>query len=112
MVLPFDELLRGAERAYNVYRILNVREGFSRKDDRFPERWIDEPLKKEEGRLWLMDYFKTTSIDRAMIEKIFDEYYQEKGWDVKKGIPTREKLESLGLREMAEDLGEKFMEEE
>jgi aldehyde:ferredoxin oxidoreductase len=35
---------------------------------------------------------------------MLDEYYEERGWDIKTGIPTREKLEELDLGDVAEDL--------
>jgi aldehyde:ferredoxin oxidoreductase len=40
------------------------------------------------------------------VEKMFDDYYDERGWDIEKGIPTREKLEELGLKDVADDLEE------
>ncbi len=37
------ELMRGGERAWNLLRAANAREGFSRKDDGPPESWFYEP---------------------------------------------------------------------
>jgi aldehyde:ferredoxin oxidoreductase len=100
-----DELLEAAERAYNMYRVINVREGFSRKDDQLPERWLNEPLKiGNEREVPLMDYFKTKTITREDADKILDDYYGEHGWDIKTGVPTREKLMELGLEDAAADL--------
>lgn len=102
------ELLEAAERAYNLYRVINVREGFSRKDDQLPERWLNEPMKiGGEKEVSLMDYFKTKAITRKDVEKILDDYYDEHGWDVKTGIPTKAKLTELGLKEAAADLEER-----
>jgi aldehyde:ferredoxin oxidoreductase len=33
------------------------------------------------------------------LEPMLDEYYRARGWDVETGLPTREKLEELGLGE-------------
>lgn len=33
-------------------------------------------------------------------------YYELQGWDREKGWPTRERLEQLGLKEVAEELGQ------
>jgi len=33
------------------------------------------------------------------LERLLDDYYDERGWDVEKGIPTRKKLVELGLEE-------------
>ena len=38
------------------------------------------------------------------MEGLLDNYYDEKGWDIKTGIPTREKLSELGLESVAGDL--------
>jgi aldehyde:ferredoxin oxidoreductase len=35
---------------------------------------------------------------------LLDDYYQARGWDVKTGIPTRQKLEELGLKKEADEL--------
>lgn len=93
-----EELLRDAERAYNLYKMLNVREGFERKDDSFPKRWF-EPLKRPDKNeeIVLTDYFGKKKVGPEEAEKILDAYYEEKGWDVEKGVPSPEKLSELGL---------------
>lgn len=100
------ELLKDAERAVNLARVLNAREGFSRKDDRFPERWF-EPLKRPDRgeELVLTDYFGKRRITPEDTEKMLSDYYEEHGWDVGKGIPTKEKLLELGLEEAVADIG-------
>ena len=35
---------------------------------------------------------------------MLDAYYEERGWDIKTGIPTKDKLTELGLEEQAEML--------
>jgi aldehyde:ferredoxin oxidoreductase len=35
---------------------------------------------------------------------MLDDYYDERGWDIQNGIPTREKLVELGLEDFAEVL--------
>jgi len=35
---------------------------------------------------------------------MLDNYYQEKGWDTKTGVPTRSKLTELGLGYVADAL--------
>jgi aldehyde:ferredoxin oxidoreductase len=98
------ELVRSGERAFNIYKALNVREGFSRKDDKFPERWIKEPLKKKGKEIPITDYFKSKNLTPEDFEKILDNYYEERGWDIESGIPTRAKLEELGMKDVADDL--------
>ena len=90
------ELLKASERVWNLGRIVNVRCGFSRKDDRAPDKWF-QPLKGTDGKEYpLMDYFGTRVITREDTEEALDDYYEESGWD-KNGIPTPEKLKEMGL---------------
>lgn len=99
-----SELIESAERAFNIYKALNVREGFSRKDDKFPDRWIEEPLKRGDEEVPATDYFNTKVLTRDDFEKTLDNYYDERGWDIESGIPTGGKLEQLGLKDVADDL--------
>ena len=46
----------------------------------------------------------TVKLDRADMELAKDMFYEEMGWDVKTGIPTRATLERVGLGYMADDL--------
>jgi aldehyde:ferredoxin oxidoreductase len=38
-------------------------------------------------------------LDREKFEQMKEEYYKQRGWDPKTGIPTREKLTELGLED-------------
>ena len=80
-----------------------MREGFTRKDDRFPDKFL-EPLKAGDKEIRLMDYNRTKELKRDDVEKMFDDYYDERGWDIEKGIPTKQKLEDLDLKDVATDL--------
>ena len=44
-------------------------------------------------------------ISREDLDTMLDEYYSLRGWDVKTGTPTREKLTDLGLAYVADALG-------
>ena len=97
------ELMTAAERSWNMYKALNAREGFSRKDDAFPERWF-EPMKTADGgEAPLTDYYKTKTLSREELNALLDDYYDERGWDIERGIPTREKLVALGLDGVVEN---------
>jgi aldehyde:ferredoxin oxidoreductase len=78
-----------AERAWNLTRLFNNREGFRRKDDTLPERLFTETSTRgpSSGQV----------VDRASFEKMLDEYYQAMGWDKSTGIPTKEKLMELEI---------------
>jgi aldehyde:ferredoxin oxidoreductase len=43
-------------------------------------------------------------VDKVKWQKMLDEYYEYNGWDKKTGIPTRARLESLGLGYIADEL--------
>jgi aldehyde:ferredoxin oxidoreductase len=98
-----EELHNAGERAWNTLKAANVREGFTRKDDRFPDKFL-EPLKAGDEEIKLMNYNRTKELTRDDVEKMFDDYYDERGWDTEKGIPTKQKLEDLDLKDVAADL--------
>jgi len=72
------------ERIYNLTRLFNLREGFSRSDDRLPER-LKEP---REDTGW--------KIDEVDFETMLGEYYSLRGWD-EGGKPTPKTLERLQI---------------
>jgi aldehyde:ferredoxin oxidoreductase len=86
--LSIQDLLRIGERATNLARIFNVREGFSRQDDRLPERFFT-PL--ENGPL------AGVSISKADFEQALTDLYLAKGWDPVSSAPTPERLRKLGI---------------
>ncbi|MFH1481889.1 MAG: aldehyde ferredoxin oxidoreductase C-terminal domain-containing protein [Pseudomonadota bacterium] len=96
-----EELKKKGERIMNLYKILNVREGFTRKEDSPPEA-IFTPIQTPEGEQRLEDYYRKKAYTKEDCERLLDTYYEDRGWDVKTGIPTREKLKDLGLEEFAE----------
>jgi aldehyde:ferredoxin oxidoreductase len=76
------------ERIVNLDHAFNVRDGFDRRQDTLPARVQTEPLHTlgapGEGQIVLT------------LDKFLDEYYRLRGW-TSRGIPTSEKLASLGL---------------
>ena len=98
-----EAILEVGERIVNLERGFNALCGLTRKDDKFPDRWfepletIDEPKRKKP----LTDYYQNVDLAPEDVEKIYDEYYTDRGWDVEKGIPTKEKLIELGLEDIA-----------
>lgn len=94
--MSIGELLYAGERGHNVAKAYNVREGFSRKDDTLPDRVLEEkvPYGPSQGRF----------IPREDLEVALDRYYTARGWDLE-GVPTKAKLQSLDLEDIAQDLG-------
>ena len=97
------EFLRAGERIWNLEKLLNVREGFNRADDEVPPVWLQNtevPLKLRSGEQYFMDWFGNR-LKEEDIERILDDYYEERGWDVERGVPTRQRLVELGLEDFA-----------
>jgi aldehyde:ferredoxin oxidoreductase len=92
--LSAEEVQTVGERMNNLARAFNVREGFTRSDDTLPERLMTEPLKAGAS--------KGHFISKDDLNKMLDEYYAERGWDIKTGAPTRKKLMELGLKYVAD----------
>ncbi|MEM3061878.1 MAG: aldehyde ferredoxin oxidoreductase C-terminal domain-containing protein, partial [Candidatus Bathyarchaeia archaeon] len=38
------------------------------------------------------------------LDQMLDEYYENREWDIKTGLPTKKKLEKLGLKYVANEL--------
>ena len=89
-----EDLLRIGERATNLARLFNVREGFTRRDDTLPER-LFQPL--ENGAL------AGVAIPREDFDRAMTALYELKGWDPVTAAPTRARLAELGI-EWAADL--------
>jgi aldehyde:ferredoxin oxidoreductase len=84
------------ERIYNLTRAYCYREGADRQADILPERLLKEPL--PEGPASGM------VIDTETLEMMKDAYYELRGWNKTKGIPTSQKLAELGLEDLSADL--------
>jgi aldehyde:ferredoxin oxidoreductase len=91
-----QDLLRVGERATNLARVFNIREGFSRKDDTLPDR-LFEPL--EGGAL------AGVGMSREEFERTLTDLYEIKGWDPVTSAPTRRRLQELGIEWAADLIG-------
>lgn len=81
------ELFRVGERSQNLQRILNVRDGMSRKDDTVPKKMLVHAATGSRA-------FQAPTMEQ--FDQMMDEYYRQRGWD-NNGVPTAAKLEELGL---------------
>jgi len=93
--LTAGDLVKRGERISNLAKIVNLREGFTRTEDKVPEVWF-RPLESPEGRIEMQDYYQTKTLTKEDVEQLLDDYYEERGWD-ENGVPTKERLETLGL---------------
>jgi aldehyde:ferredoxin oxidoreductase len=96
-------LKQAGERAWNLLKLLNVGEGFTREKDRAPRNWF-KPLKDGTKELVLQDYYGKGPVGPDDLESLLDEYYDEHGWCLQHGVPMREKIAELGLRAEWEEL--------
>jgi aldehyde:ferredoxin oxidoreductase len=91
-----DELMEISKRVRNLERAFEVREGLTREDETLPKKEFINPIRRGE--------YKGMTLDRDEFEKMKDEYYSFRGWDIKTGIPTEETLKKLDLEDVAEEL--------
>jgi aldehyde:ferredoxin oxidoreductase len=101
------------ERVFNFQRAILAREGRKgRACDELAEFNFTVPLKADFGNPDCLvpgkdgEVFsrKGMVLDRSEFEKMKDEYYRIRGWDVKTGLQTKAKLENLGLGDIADTL--------
>ena len=84
-----EELLTIGERIWNLEKLFNLKAGISPKEDTLPPRLLKEPIPAgpSKGRV-------------NKLHEMLPRYYELRGWD-KDGTPTKEKLESLDLLNLA-----------
>ena len=86
-----DSLKVVGRRIWTMARLLNQREGFSRKDDTIPPRIYLDPL--PEGNP------KGSVVTKEAFEKMLTEYYRIWGWD-EQGRPTNTTIQELDLGDL------------
>jgi len=94
--MTMKEYMETGERAINLTRAFNAREGLTRDEDKLPNRLM-EPL--PDGA------FAGKPFAPEVLGSMLDNYYELRGWDKKTGRPTRATLHRLGLDYVADELG-------
>ncbi|MCW3977459.1 MAG: aldehyde ferredoxin oxidoreductase, partial [Candidatus Bathyarchaeota archaeon] len=89
MQVTADGFVKAGERVWNLTRLFNVREGFSRKDDTLPKRILTEPLPS--------GIAKGQRLTQVQLDQMLDEYYKLRRWNIQTGTPSKEKLRELEL---------------
>jgi aldehyde:ferredoxin oxidoreductase len=79
------DMTRVGERVWNMERLYNLREGFTKKDDTLPARLLEDAPTEGPSKGWVVQ-----------LEPMLKEYYRTRGWD-EDGVPTSRKLADLGL---------------
>jgi len=86
----FDHFIHVGERANNIERAINCRQGIRRKDDFLPEKMKIPALVG--GRAGNPAYTD------EMFQAALDKYYEARGW-TKDGVPTPETFRRIGLED-------------
>jgi aldehyde:ferredoxin oxidoreductase len=95
--LSTAKFMRMGRQVHNLEKAFNsLHGGFTRRDDYPPTRYWNEPVKSGP--------YRGERIDHERWEEMLDEYYALHGWDRETGLQTREALEDLGLRTIANGL--------
>jgi len=84
------DLIKVGERVWNLERLYNLREGFTRADDTLPPRLLNEAVAEGPSKGWV-----------NKLEPMLKEYYRGRGWD-EQGIPKDKKLAELQLADLKE----------
>jgi len=86
-----QELELAGERIQALAKLINTREGLTRKDDTLPWKVMNQPI-NDDGSA------KGAVVTQNELDLLLDDYYQARGYD-KQGTPTVAKLQELGLTE-------------
>jgi aldehyde:ferredoxin oxidoreductase len=113
MDIDKEGLYRIGEKVFNLQRAIHAREDHAGRDkDVLPEAFYSRPIQaayfnpgclvpgKDGEQLSRMGQV----VDRVEFEKMKDEYYELRGWDVASGLQSKAKLEDLDMPDIAEDL--------
>ena len=89
--LPVEDLSASAERINTLARLINIREGLSRKDDTLPWKVLNVPI-PDDGPA------KGAIVTQEELDLMLDDYYDARGWNLE-GVPKVETLNRLGMEE-------------
>ncbi|MGD0070868.1 MAG: aldehyde ferredoxin oxidoreductase family protein [Candidatus Bathyarchaeia archaeon] len=88
-----EELSAAGERINTLARLINLREGLSRKDDTLPWKVMNQPI-PDDGPA------KGAMVTQDELDLLLDDYYQSRGWTLD-GIPTKSQLNKLGMEDLS-----------
>ncbi len=73
------------KRVIDTERLINTREGVTRKDDTLPKRYFDDPMP--------LGVSKGHQIDRQQFDEMLTRFYRIRGWDEDGKVPEGRKAE-------------------
>lgn len=80
-----NDILEMGERIWNLERVYNLQAGIDPSQDTLPKRLLEDPIPEGPSEGWV-----------NKLSEMLPQYYEARGWDLT-GIPTAQKLKSLGL---------------
>ena len=83
-----EELSLAGQRINTLARLINVREGLSRKDDTLPWKVMNQPI-PDDGPV------KGAVVTQEELDLLLDDYYQSRGWTAD-GVPTKVSTRKAG----------------
>jgi aldehyde:ferredoxin oxidoreductase len=89
-----EQMMRCGERGFNLKRVINHRLGLNGQNDKLPKSLL----------LPYIDHPESADGFVPEFENMLTAYYQARGWDSVTGVPTKQKLISLALDWLVEDL--------
>jgi aldehyde:ferredoxin oxidoreductase len=84
-----EDILLSGERAWNIKRVINIRMGMDKANEKLPKAFLQE-LPDGGSAGYTIPF-----------EEMLDAYYSARDWDKATGLPTKKKLLELGLGEIA-----------
>lgn len=88
---------QAAERVFNLMRCVHVRQGRTRAHDESVIRYFTDIASGASA-------YEERNLNKGEFQALLSRYYALRGWDPTTGIPTRTKLVSLGLSDVADGL--------
>ena len=73
------DLVLAADRIYDLERAMHVKDGVTRRDDLPQGKWAEEPV--PDGP------FRGERLDKDAFNRMLDDFYRKRGWDVATGAP-------------------------
>jgi aldehyde:ferredoxin oxidoreductase len=81
-----ESILEAGERVFNLERLFLLGAGLTKADDTLPQRMLAEPMPEGPAKGEVVE-----------LDEMLPIFYALRGWD-ENGVPTGEKLDSLGLK--------------
>jgi aldehyde:ferredoxin oxidoreductase len=90
-----EDMRKAADRIQTLAKLINMKFGFTRKDDSLPWKILNKPV-SDDGPS------KGAVVAQTELDLMLDDYYEARGWD-KQGAPTSATVKALGLEQYAKE---------